>query len=487
MTVHARLQLRAIAFFVCIGLAEGQTTLRQSAGQDENELFTQVQQLREALREVRAQLEDTRRDEQELRRDLDATRQQLTGMRGGTPGAPAPQPPPSEEQQMVEAKLTDLAQTKVSSGSKYRMRISGIALFNAVTTRGVVDQVDAPLLTQSKVAGGESGSSAATARQSQMTLEVFGPEWGGARTSGELSFDFFGGFPATPEGVSTGLLRLRTAGVTLDWKNTSLVAGQEGLFFSPRAPTSLATVAYPAFSSTGNLWTWTPQISIEHRWNLSERSKVSITGGLLDPLTGELPRAEYNRLPGAGEQSRIPAYASRLAWEHTAYQRFASVGAGAYYSRQQWQFGANVDSWAATADWELPLGPNLWLSGEAYRGRAIGGLGGGANPSVLDTGVGSLVPVDSAGGWLQLKFVPVPKIEFNGVFGEDHGFLSRKSLLPLSAPSVPIARNESGMMNFIYRPRSILAFSVEYRRLRTVRPTGPATADHVALAAGISF
>src|SRR5262249_23179076 len=152
------------------------------------------------------------------------------------------------------------------------------------------------------------------------SLEVFGPQWAGAKTSGELKFDFFGGFPATSEGVTAGLLRLRIARLNLEWKNTSLVAGQETIFFSPLSPTSLVSSAYPAFSAAGNLWTWTPQIYCERRIALSESSRLSVQGGVLDPLTGELP-AEYEREPTAGERSRSPAYAARLAWQKTAPER----------------------------------------------------------------------------------------------------------------------------------------------------------------------
>jgi hypothetical protein len=121
-----------------------------------------------------------------------------------------------------------------------------------------------------------------------------------------------------------------------------------------------------------------------------------------------------------------------------------------------------------------------------YRGRAIAGLGGGANGSVLLSGPAVVAPIDSVGGWAQLKFKPASKIEFNGVYGQDHAFLSGMRL-PLGIPEIPVRRNEAGMVNVIYQPRSSLVFSIEYRRLRTVRPSGPATADHLNLAAGILF
>jgi hypothetical protein len=122
-----------------------------------------------------------------------------------------------------------------------------------------------------------------------------------------------------------------------------------------------------------------------------------------------------------------------------------------------------------------------------YRGRAIAGLGGGANGSVFLTASGGVTPIDSAGGWAQLKFKPLQKLEWNAAFGEDHAFLSGTRSFPAGFFEMPVRRNESGMFNVIYQPRSSLVFSLEYRRLRTVRPAGPSTADHVNLAAGIIF
>jgi len=503
-----RLRLGAIAFFGSVALAAGQTS-----GEDPNDLLgglrSQIQELRAALAELRGELAGAHRESQELQKDIATLREQVAEVRtthAPSPALPAPAASAgalelaakvsdrvadvTEDQHVIDAKLTEQDQTKVASGSRYHVRLSGLALLNATSTRGAVDQMDVPKSAQPREPGGSNGSFGATVRQSLVSLEVFGPEWKGARTSGELQFDFFGGFPAAPDGLSAGLLRLRTAKIGLDWKNTSIVAGQEAPFFAPLSPTSLASTAYPVFSSAGNLWTWTPQLTVEHRFDLTDRSQVVIEGGILDPLTGELPGSEYNRLPTAGEQSRTPAYAMRLGWKRTAYDGSASIGTGAYYSRQDWRFGRQVDAWAATADWDVPLGLRFHFSGELYRGRAIGGLGAGANASVLFTGSADLaqstvLPLDSAGGWLQLKFKPAGKIEFNSAFGEDHAFLSGARQFPVGLSGL-VRRNAGGMLNVIFQPRSNLLFSVEYRRLRTVR-LSPVTADHVSLAAGILF
>ena len=114
----------------------------------------------------------------------------------------------------------------------------------------------------------------------------------------------------------------------LDWKNTSLIAGQDHLFFAPLAPTSLAAVAIPPLAYSGNLWAWTPQVRIEHRVQLTEASKLTFQGGILDSMTGEYPGYEGYREPNAGEKSGQPAYASRVAWAHTLFGQELTAGFG---------------------------------------------------------------------------------------------------------------------------------------------------------------
>jgi hypothetical protein len=255
-------------------------------------------------------------------------------------------------------------------------------------------------------------------------------------------------------------------------------------------PTSLVSTAYPALSGAGNLWTWIPQIAIERRFPISDETQLSLQGGVLDSLTGELPGGEYDRTPTAGERTRFPAYAMRLGWQRTAREKTA-FGIGGWYGRQDWGYDRTVDAWAFTADWNLPLGRWFSISGEFYRGRAIGGLGGGLTGSVVFDGISTisatpLIPVDSAGGWSQLKFKPAESLQFNLAFGKDAALGSRLNRLPDTADL--IHRNASGFFNVIYQPRSNLMFSIEYRRLWTSRFLQPfAAADHIGLGAGILF
>jgi hypothetical protein len=471
--------LRSVAVFLWLasGFASAQPAVEKRNGDALDALRAEIQELRNSLQQVKDELADSRRESAELRRDLNSLRGQ---------GDIQQRVAAVEEQQaMTNNKVDAQYQSTVASASKYRVRLSGMALFNAETVRGSVNDLDVP----TKVEGDSRGSLGASLRQSQIGIEVFGPAIAGARTSGEVRLDFAGGFPASEDGLTAGLVRLRTARLALDWKHTTIAAGQETPLFSPLSPTSLVAAAYPSMSNAGNLWVWTPQVYVERRFQLSDRTQFSWRGGVLDPLTGEAPASEYERMPTAGERSRTPAYATRAAWQRAYGDRNAAIGVGGYFARQDWEYHRRVRSWAAAGDWEAPLGRWFSWSGEVYHGVALGGLGGGPNASVLFTGdpqqaSSAALPVASSGGWSQLKFQPVSKWQFNAVFGQDFASGGR---LRLAADSY-VRRNAASMFNFICQARSNLLVSAEYRHLRTRPSIGPpVTADHISLGMGILF
>ncbi len=383
-----------------------------------------------------------------------------------------------EDEQLLSDKVDQQYQTKLESASKYRVRFSGIALFNLFGNSGYPDNQDVPTWVLRPDPMDSPGSVGGTLRQSILGFEVFGPRVFGARSSGSLSFDFGGGFPATYNGVNSGLARLRTASVRLDWQNTSVIAGQDQLFISPQSPTSFASLIVPPLSYSGNLWSWTPQLRVEHRFEFSDRSSLSLQAGVLDPLTGE-PPSGYNyvwyRAPDAGEESRSPAFAARVAYSHPMSGRSFTAGVGGYYSRESWGFNRNVNGYAATADWNLPLGQWFTLSGFFYRGQAIGGLGAALGRSVVYNGpltdpATAVLPLNAVGGWAQVKYQPLPKLEFNVAFGQDNPFAVDVRAFGEQSQSYDnpfVTRNRAGFGNVIYRPRSNLLLSLEYRRLRT--------------------
>lgn len=505
-----------VAVVIFIQTAWAQSPTAHSPNADDAALTAAVKQLQQEVTELRAAVGEMHKEAEQYRQETLALRRELEA-RGVQNPSPQPSPvstagaysasvPPKsaaaaassqshsapansqkdrigkleEEYRLLTGEVAEQYQTKVESASRYRVRLSGVAVFNLFSNFGTVNNVDLPAIAEETPPGQSHGSSGATFRQSQFGVSVMGPDWEGAHTRGDVQFDFAGGFPNAPNGQTFGLARLRTGTVRLDWTNTSLIAGQDAPLFSPLSPTSVATLATPALAYMGNLWTWVPQLRVEHKIALSESSNVSVSAGIFDSVTGQPPSGAFYRGPQAGESSRQPGYGTRMAWTSKVFGREMTLGAGGYYGRQNWGFGRNVDSWAGTADWTIPLGSLFSVQGEFYRGRGLGGFGAAGDRSVVlsgspDVTTSRLRGLDVIGGWSQLKFQPQSKLEFNAGYGLDNPFASQLREFNY-AQNLPygqyyldsaLARNLGYMFNAIYRPRSDLLFSLEYRKIHT--------------------
>jgi outer membrane murein-binding lipoprotein Lpp len=515
-----------VLLLIAVASVSAQDASRPSAPAaiDENatairNLQQEVAALKAAVGEMRSEAAKAQEENEKLRRDLEAMRRNEVAEavpREETYGGSVPsetrslvtptaqtteQPAPSgslekrvgaleELSDLINSKLDDQYQSKAESASKYRLRLSGIVLLNLFSNRGATDNQDIPSFVTGPNQG--NGNFGATLRQSEIGLEVFGPTVWGARTSGGLQADFAGGFPDTWNGVNSGVFRLRTASMRLDWDHTSIVAGQDDLFIAPQSPTSFASLAIPAFNYAGNLWAWTPQVRVEHRFDLSDSQRITVQGGVLDNLAGEFPADSYFRAPGPGESSGQPAYAARTSWTKLINGQPLTFGGSGYYSRQDWGNDRYADGWAAITDWQIPFAQHFILSGELYRGRAIGGLNSSYGESVVYEGdptkqYTAVRPLDTAGGWAQLKVKATPKLEFNGGFGLDSPFASEVRA-GASSGFYFLTMNQSALGNVVYRPRSNLLLSAEYRHIRSFDVLNASEdAQQINLVMGILF
>lgn len=491
------------------------------------DLDSQVRELRALIEQMRAENAQSRTEMRELRQELQDTRKLLAPLSASmnaspssvSPLQPAPGavPTASEDRstsatpiaadlgsrvqkledstQLLGSKVDEQYQTKVETAAKYRARLSGIVLMNAFRNVGASDDLDFPNYAQPTAPGAGQASLGATMRQTEIGLEIFGPTLAGAKSSANVRFDFAGGFPSTLNGVDFGLVRMQTASLRLDWEHTSVIAGQDSLFISPLSPTSFASLATPAFAYAGNLWGWTPQLRIERRVDLADQQTLTLQGGILDNLDWEPPTSQFYRSAQAGEQSGQPAYAARTAWSRPVFDHPLTFGVAGYYGRQNWSWGRDVDAWAGLADWQIPILRRLAFSGEFYRGRGVGGLGAGIGRAVLFGGnpydpSTSIRGLDAAGGWSQLKLQLTSKLELNGVFAEDNAFAGDIRGFAVDANNFDtiLGRNHGALGNLVYRPRSDLLLSAEFRRLHSFPVySSSSVTNQVNLAMGILF
>jgi uncharacterized coiled-coil protein SlyX len=487
-----RVSFSSILVVVCLGSIG-------AVAQDTPDSAKELARVSRELQETRSELAESRRQIEELRQGLQELRNQVQASHSLETVPPSPVEPSAanadKDASFLAAKVAELHQDKVESASKYPVKLSGLVLFNSYRNSGSLDMQDVPSLAFPKYPGSPAPGIGATLRQTVLGIDATGPKVFGAQSSAGVAIDFAGGSPTTAFGATAGLLRLRTAQIRLDWERTSLTIGQDTLFFSPLSPTSYATVLEPALAWSGNLWVWTPQIEVEHRFSLGPGSTLVLQGGLLDPLTEETPPFQQS-VTTAGEATRVPALAGRIAIDRSSAAHYPfTIGFAGYHARQQYPTFNEIDSWTVNTDLKVPLGKHLEISGEWYEGQAVGGLGGGIWTSVVypepAAPYTAIHPLRSTGGWVQLKAKPARRFEINGVFGQDENFGKDLRFFPTPYSGYgfgALQKNRTDFVNLIYTPNSFLLFAVEYRHLFTAPALGQsASGDHLNLAAGVRF
>jgi hypothetical protein len=400
-----------------------------------------------------------------------------------------------DEQDVLTSEVQQHEQTKVESGSRFGVRFSGMVLFNAFVNDGVVDQPDLPSIALVPAAGQSHGSVGGGLRQTMLNFEGTGPTLWNGRISGDVSLDFFGGVTSGTQSAPAGLVRMRTAGITWEAPKDSLRLGYDGPLISPLSPSSMATVAQPSMAWSGNLWTWAPQLRWEHRFALADERQLGFELGLYDPSYTAANQIQAVRSVSAGEAARRPAYETRFSYRAGNSDHPLQVGLAGYYDRKNYGSGQLLDTWAGAADWRLPVtGRGEW-SGEFYRGRGIGSLGGGAYGDIYNytdsqSGELEIGGLDSIGGWSQWKWKFSETMQLNAAAGQDSGYGDELSQSIPSGGNVLdyYARNRSVMGNFIYRPWLSFVLSPEYRLISSWTLDGRRnTANVYTISAGYQF
>jgi hypothetical protein len=417
-----------------------------------------------------------------------------------------------EEQAAQQAEIEVHEQAKVETASRFPFKISGLILFNANAIDGAVNDTTLPVFATSRSNGSANGSLSATMSQTILGLEAKGPDIWGAHSYGALQADFFAKQTSSSTYLTpSGILRLRTGDIQLDWPKTTLRAGLLPLILSPTSPNSYLSVAEPAMTWSGNLWAWIPQLTLSRNFPVREQKKFSLEGSLLDvpdpvidyssnttnssdsstPTTFNFPHIS------AGEHSRYPGIAlhGSYLWNN-AHKN--SIGVGAYLSPHSYGEYGHVYAQAITANWFFSLPANLTFSGQFYNGAGLGGLNEGNYKDVVpvtgpnENGVMTTVyhAFRDQGGWTQLGWNASNRLEFNLAFGEDSGNTTelRQSDYSVAYSYLGLVRNQTTLANVIYRPHSSLIFSTEYRKLNSWQIGGGKNQAQIfGLAAGYQF
>lgn len=441
------------------------------------------------LREVLARLDRLENDNRALTDEIRALRKELALLHSpsdvaqtGAPASGSSEGPASdgrqtdEERQVQQSRIEELAQTKVESSQKFPIRITGMALFNAYVNGRYNNQAVNPTIA-SLAPGNATGGG--TLAQSTLGLLFNGPlTIGGAKVSGSLYMDFFGG----STGSLDHLVRLRTASINMDWSTTSLSFGQEKPIISPRDPDSLAQVGFSPLTGAGNLWLWQPQIRLEQRLSLGAGSGLLAQVGVFQTslLNAETnPNSYASPQPGQQTEDSSPGGEGRLEF----WRRWSETGrleiAGGFHANRNHVGRFSLPTNVYSVDWFFRPFAKVEFSGMFFHGRNVAVLGGLQQGfTVLN---GRWIAVPSNGGWAQLRFPITQRLAFD-IYGGQQA--DRNSDLP----SGFMAKNQGYFGNVMYRLAPNVVVSLEGGQIRTTYyRTGNRLNDHYDLAIAYMF
>jgi hypothetical protein len=430
------------------------------------------------MRQVLERLQRLEESNQAMAEELRALRKELAVLRTPEPAVQAAQPAtvpaasaqasssndqppparesPDEARAVQQARIEELAQTKVEASQKFPIRITGMALFNAYTNGRFNNQSDNPTIASLGYGDATGGG---TLRQSTLGLLFDGPEtFAGGKISGSLYMDFFGGSTSS----LNHLVRLRTAAINLDWTNTTLTVGQDKPIISPRDPDSYAQVGVSPLTGAGNLWLWQPQIRLEQRYSFDRDTGLKAQAGVFQTSllnTTSDPNSYAAQLPGQQTEDSSPGLEGRLElWHQWAENGRLEIAGGFHVNRNhvgRFDLPSNIYS----LDWFYRPFQKLEFSGTYFHGRNVAVLGGLRQGYDVLPG-GAWLSVLSSGGWAQLRFPITQRLAFD-IYGGQQDDNNRDLV------SGFIAKNQAYFANVMYHLAPNVVVSLEGGQVRT--------------------
>lgn len=405
----------------------------------------------------------------------------------------------------VELLRTQLA-TEASSGVRTRSRLQielwARILVNGFASFGPLNSADVPTYATeepSTPTGGKAPAAQAlgfSVRQSRMGLSVSVDSVLHGTFVADIELDFFAGGAAAPtEEYLFPQPRLRTARFTLRWSRTELLVGSETPLISGLTPVTVASVGIPGFADAGNLWNWLPQVRLTREVGATQLGSTpvhwAIQGAVLHPFSGVQQINEQSGVD-AGVRSARPYLQARLRARWGPDEQEVAAGAGRSDAGGEVGVGIHrgwlrlsgdtlTTSDAVSLDARIGLHGGLELLGEAYRGRALAGLGGGGIGQNFGAPVGGAPfgpPLRDSGGWVQLNWRANPTLTTGAGCGVDAADVRDNPVRQ---------RNESCAAHVLWRPAQPLLFGLEFRHLRTTYATRIASGSHINLSMGFEL
>jgi len=444
--------------------------------------FLQAQSTPE-IREILNRLQKLEDANRALNEEVRTLHEQLAIAReAASPMASAPAEVEQLQDQLAvdKARVEEMAQSKVESSQKVPIRITGMALFNAYVNGGFNGNTENTTIASLGRADATGGG---TVRQSILGLQFESPQTVfGGKFTGSVFADFFGGSAAS----LNHLVRLRTATVSLDWKQTSLSFGQDKPIISPRDPNSFAQVGVSPLTGAGNLWLWEPQIRVEQRFRFGTTAGLRAQVGVFQTREIGLESTGYNFYSPAPSGSALPPEHAQPGvegrfevWKQWGENSRIEIAPG-FHENPSSVGPSSIPSHLFSIDWLIKPVKFVELTGFFYNGQNVANLGAlpqGFMPSAYD----HYHAVHSTGGWAQLRFPVTARLAFD-IYGgrqDDRNADLLRGYIGLS---------QAYFANVMYRIAPNVMVSLEGGQVRTTYiGTGNRLNNHYDLAVAYLF
>jgi hypothetical protein len=317
---------------------------------------------------------------------------------------------PLEERVAVEEqRVEDLAQSKVQASQRLPVTLTGMVLFNAFLNSRASGGQQYPTEAAPSETSSNNGASLS---QSIIGLTFQGPRiFGGGQVNGDLQLDLWGGSTSS----LNHLVRLRVATIRVDWKNQSLIVGQDKPIISPRDPSSLAQVAFSPLTGAGNPWLWQPQVRFEQRFAWGDDMGLRAQAGVYE--TSE-PAASAGPEYAASLSPARPALEGRfLFWKNLWSGARVEIAPG-FHTSETHVAGVSVPSRLFTMDWMIQPTPKFQWTGMFFNGENAAGIGALRQGFTIFND-GFVQAVGTAGGWTQLSYFATHRLTFNIYGGQE--------------------------------------------------------------------
>ena len=381
--------------------------------------------------------------------------------------------------------------------SRLQLDLRGRILTNFFLTSGRVNVVDVPGAALAPLAVPEDDAFGVTVRQSRIGAVLTVDGVLGGSFVGDFDMDFFGGISNGPgDRRLFPEPRMRTTSARLRWPRTEIMVGMEVPLVSELNPVSLAASGIPLFSGSGNLWNWLGQLRISQDVATTRVGNTAIRwalqGALMTPYAAVQSPTEPDAVD-AGERSKRPAFEARFVakWgdstssggtDASIGDGGGEIGVGTHRGWVSTGMGELVTSYATTMDARVSFTSWLELRGEAYTGRLLRGLGGGAIGQAFGrplTGTGLGAPIRDDAGWAQLN----ARVHATLLAGAGCGIdVANDDDRPTRR------RNDVCAGHLLWRPSEPVVVGLEYRRIATEFDPGvTGNARHLNLSVGFEF